>query len=1005
MLLSSMSVVYLPAQQAPVKLWHDQQRVIHYQPDGKDFVKIKGTRRFNRALYGSNTGFRAEAGDLPEFALYLPGMGGNFKLGLVKGDSSKWIINARDIQTKYRPGSMLYTIKDDLLNEGTLSITAMALYEMEGLIVKVEAKSITTGTQLIAGFGGATGTRFSREGDIGADPESSFYLKPEYCRDNGYQIAGNTFNLFYGSKKPLTEEERYEIQHFPGQQKDSSKTTVPQKLMSGIFPVGTLLKVTDAATQESPAQFFSGKESATPALVTNLFLKSDSVYYFLIINGKIEKPVSYSDLPQLFNTAEEGRKKIADRVIINTPDPYINTLGGALSIAADAVWESPSFMHGAVAWRMRLNGWRGAYAADVFGWHDRAREHFSSYALSQLTTAPGPVVMDTVLHLARSQEKLGTALFSDGYICRNPNGDFRPHHYDMNLGFIDQLLNHFMWTGDTAYVKKMWSLLTRHLSWEKRNFDMDGDGLYDAYAAIWASDAMQYSGGGVTHTSAYNYRANKMAAELAKLIGKDPSTYDKEARKILKAMNDGLWMRSKGWYAEYKDLLGKKLQHPAAGLWTVYHAMESGAPTAFQAYQLLKYVDTEIPRIPIRATGLNDTSLYTISTTNWQPYDWSLNNVVLAEVLHTALAYWQGGRNEEAYTLWKSALVESMYIGASPGNIQQLSFYDAIRGELYRDFADDIGMAARSLVEGLFGVLPDVLRDTLYIKPGFPAAWDQASIHTPDIDFSFKQKGNTDFYAITTRFPKKLNLSLQARGHLDKIEMLTVNGKKVNWVLDATTIGYPVIKINAPAGDNFNIEIKWSGNKTVSAIELGNIPTGQSIKVTTANAVIKNVYDPQHSIDKTSRGQSELRAVVKAQSGTKTFFVEVRQGQVSYWVPVSFTVGQSFGINGTNEPEGSRIVVQNNTNTAGTGRMYVNNVYQKTITVAAHQSAAPFWVSQKLLPGTSVIRYESGKNSFSETVINWDIKSPAFVRYDKIDLSAYFNDEVSNIFKNQYLSP
>ncbi len=122
--------------------------------------------------------------------------------------------------------------------------------------------------------------------------------------------------------------------------------------------------------------------------------------------------------------AEEARKKIAERVKVNTPDPYINTIGGALSIAADAIWESPSYMHGAVAWRMRLNGWRGAYVADVLGWHDRARKHFTSYASSQLTAAPVTgVVMDTALHLARHLEKIGTALFSNGYISRNPNGD------------------------------------------------------------------------------------------------------------------------------------------------------------------------------------------------------------------------------------------------------------------------------------------------------------------------------------------------------------------------------------------------------------------------------------------------------------------------------------------------------------------------------------------------------------------------------------------------------
>ena len=171
-------------------------------------------------------------------------------------------------------------------------------------------------------------------------------------------------------------------------------------------------------------------------------------------------------------------------------------------MAADAIWEDPSFMHGAVAWRMRLNGWRGAYAADMMGWHDRARKHFSSYAKSQLTSPlSAPVVMDTALNLARGLEKLGTSLFSSGYISRNPNGDFRAHHYDMNLVFIDQLLHHFNWTGDTTYVREMWPLLRRHLDWEKRNFDADRDGLYDAYAAIWASDALQYSGGGVTHAS------------------------------------------------------------------------------------------------------------------------------------------------------------------------------------------------------------------------------------------------------------------------------------------------------------------------------------------------------------------------------------------------------------------------------------------------------------------------------------------------------------------------
>ena len=88
-------------------LWHGKEREIHYKPDGEDFLLVNGSRRFNRALYGGNTAFRVEAGDLPEFALYLPGMGGNLKLGLISNNQSKWLINSDNIETRYRPGSMI----------------------------------------------------------------------------------------------------------------------------------------------------------------------------------------------------------------------------------------------------------------------------------------------------------------------------------------------------------------------------------------------------------------------------------------------------------------------------------------------------------------------------------------------------------------------------------------------------------------------------------------------------------------------------------------------------------------------------------------------------------------------------------------------------------------------------------------------------------------------------------------------------------------------------------
>src|SRR5215207_988951 len=115
------------------------ERALHYKPEGKDFVLVEGKRRFNRALYGSNTAFRVEAGDLPEFALYLPGMGGNLKFGIIQKGKSKWLTGMEVKDARYRPGSMQYLIGDELLQQGTLRLNVIPLHTGEGMIIKLEA--------------------------------------------------------------------------------------------------------------------------------------------------------------------------------------------------------------------------------------------------------------------------------------------------------------------------------------------------------------------------------------------------------------------------------------------------------------------------------------------------------------------------------------------------------------------------------------------------------------------------------------------------------------------------------------------------------------------------------------------------------------------------------------------------------------------------------------------------------------------------------------------------
>ncbi len=974
-------------------LWHDIERQIRYQPEDDGFVIKNGERRFNRALYGSNSGFRVETGDLPEFALYMPRLGGTIRLGLITPASSKWLIEADDITAKYTPGKMSYWIKDALLGKGALHIEVLALYEEEGIIFRTRLEDAPYNVQLFWMYGGASDERFNREGDIGADPESVFYLIAENCKNNSYQLNGSAFEVNY-----LPKDRRFE-----------GKT----KRMGGVTPPKGRIKTVDAATQSNPGDCFSSSSTDSPA-IAGTTANSNDWQYFSIYNANRDFSYTYPQLESAFQNADEARQKIANRITIQTPNEYLNNLGGVLSMAADAIWETPAYRHGAIAWRQPLNGWRGAYVADPLGWHDRARTHLRAYGQSQLTEPPaGPSVPDTSRNFARQTEEIGTAIFTSGYICRDPGGErLRAHHYDMNQVYIDQLLRHFQWTGDLNFIKEMWPIVERHLAWEKRNFDTDGDALYDSYCSFWASDAVQYSGGGVAHASAYHYYSNTKAAFLAELIGKNPVPYQEEAQRIKQALNTELWLPEQGCYAEFKDLLGKELLHTSPGLWTIYHTIDSEVPDLFQNWQLLQYIDQEIPHIPIRAEGLPRDDLYTLSTTNWLPYTWSVNNVALAENLHAALAYWQGGRNEEAFLLWFSNLMESMYLGASPGSIQQLSFYDAIRGELYRDFADPIGMTARSLVEGLFGIQPDLLNKKLSIRPGFPDAWPMASIEIPDLTYQYERTEEKDHYSFSTRFGEPLELDLEVKARKASIEKVLVNGQEAGWQVKPEAVGHPLIQIKCPAGTDFEIDISW-GREIVDTPDQELIAVvGESLEIKTEKATILEVFDPQSVFSDYQIKDRSLNGEIGQATRQKTVFLKLKQKELSWWQPIQVSVKNPVEIIPLDRQDKESIAfrVVNNQKTSLRGQLFLGAPSEepiKSVTLGPKEtSVAIYYSSEALFCGTNLIRFESENLApLEKNIINWNLKNREEVAFESVDLSTFFNEQVSNIFRQSYLSP
>lgn len=664
-------------------------RAMQYEPKDGAFYSRNGKNRFTRALYGSNTDYRIETSDRPIFAIFKHKNYRNlrFYVGDVQLDETQ------QCKSYYKEGMRTYALSDDRWGkEARIHLDVVALPDSEGAVFHFRMEGFKDGITIKSKVCDIANPKLRRYGDIGADKPGCF------------EPSANEENL-----------------------------------------VSESLQIDIAKPSE--------EVFATLDFQTISFVKDDK-----------KARQNYDKARREFEKAKSYFSELSSRIQFSTPDSYLNTLGSALVLAADGVWDGNTWLHGAIGWRMPLAGWRAGYLGDVLGWNDRAVKHFDAYASSQVTdvpvTMPG-AQLDPKCNNARALKKWGTEMYSTGYICRNPNRNDQMHHYDMNLNYIDELLWHFQYDADTAYMRKMWPVIKRHLAWEKLNFDSDNDHLYDAYCCIWASDALYYSDGAVTHSSAYNYRGNLLAAKIAEKIGEDAEPYRREAEAIRKAMNERLWLEGKDAYipnptdimtgkrtvtpnhwAEYQDKMGHQRKHADAALWSVYTPIDCGVGNPSQMYEATRYVTSHIPHIDVEIAGQEHSDYQVISTSDWLPYAWSINNVASAEIMHTALAYFEAGNSAEGYRLMKSNIMDQMYLGQSPANFGQINYYDAARGECYRDFGDNVGISSRTLIQGFFGIVPQALDGKCIIRPGFPLSWDSCEVKTPYLSYKYKKVAN-----------------------------------------------------------------------------------------------------------------------------------------------------------------------------------------------------------------------------------------------------------------------
>ena len=88
-----------------------------------------------------------------------------------------------------------------------------------------------------------------------------------------------------------------------------------------------------------------------------------------------------------YRAALDRNAAIASRVIVRTPDPYLDAAVPMMAFATEGTWGDAAYLHGGWSWRFAYLGWRGWYGPDLLRL-DRPRPHRSirSHAASAVVT-------------------------------------------------------------------------------------------------------------------------------------------------------------------------------------------------------------------------------------------------------------------------------------------------------------------------------------------------------------------------------------------------------------------------------------------------------------------------------------------------------------------------------------------------------------------------------------------------------------------------------------------
>ena len=605
-----------------------------------------------------------------------------------------------------------------------------------------------------------------------------------------------------------------------------------------------------AALSKTPVVVFSGDWSRGQNLMHLLFTMAGA--------ETLEEIAAHP--AQAFEQSLRFYRTLAERVQVKTPDPYFDLGVKAMVVANDGVWQPPSFLHGALSWMQHYLGWRGWYGSEALGWHDRVRTSILAFAALQIQSGDNRGAIPPMLETP------------DSVFC------------NMDEVYLDHIYYRYHWMGDRELLASLFPVIEGILSWEKRRLDPDDDALYENCLNTWITDSHWYSGGDSTQASAYMYRGYPLAAEAAGAAGKDPTPFREEAERSCAAMNSRLWLSSEGHHAEFIDRIGLKRIHPEPELPTIYHPIEFGITDPFQAFQMLRFKETNLRN----ETGIPRGGRLVWSS-NWAPnfnehYIHSTYDLIYAENLNLAIAYYRAGQFDKAHELVKG-IYASMYQGGIPGGLSCHAYANGQqRGN--EEFADAISVFERTVEEGVFGILPEMPHGIINISQGFPKDWNDASISTPDLSYRFHKSDSGIALEAKTAQPLRIHYRMPIFDA--SLATAAINGASVD-VRIVPGIGGTFVDVTGPSTTGSVLNLRLGPRRTAFGIKPFAI-RGERLVIHDLSTPLQEFKDPQNVLEQAQLIAQSLSGTVKDSLGPHTLFVRVGNSTNSSWAALDLDI-------------------------------------------------------------------------------------------------------------------